>query len=330
MNLSDDSFAIILLCTSLTNKDIDANFRPYTIAQWNKLTELLIKNKYTPKDLFNLSDDIFIDVLQLTKNDIARIKFLLSRSGQLSLALYNLGLKGIKIVTRADIKYPRIYKSKLKKYAPPVLYYCGDLSLYDKEGISIVGSRNIDENSLTFTQKLAQKLVNEGYTIVSGGARGVDYTAESSTLKYDGKMIVVMADSMSKKITDKNTRNAIIQGNCLIVSPFHPDEHFKNYNAMDRNKYIYAASKYSIVVSADYKKGGTWTGAIENYKKQWSKIGVRYTDINMPLGNEKLLELNNVIKIDEKLLDNSNFKINSIFENQNYTVTYSNQLKIFN
>ena len=330
MNLSDDSFAIILLCTSLTNKDTDLNFKPFTIAQWNKLTERLIKNKYTPKNLFNLSDDIFMDVLHLTKDEVERIKFLLSHSGQLSLALYNLDLKGIKIVTRADAEYPQIYKRKLKKYAPPVLYYCGNLSLYDKEGISIVGSRNIDEKGLLFTKKLAQKLVNDGYTIVSGGARGVDYTAESSTLEHNGKMIVVTADSMSKKITDKDTRNAIIKGNCLVVSPFHPDEHFKSYNAMDRNKYIYAASKYSIVVSSDYKKGGTWTGAIENYKKQWSKIGVRYTDINMPLGNEKLLELNNVIKIDEKFLDNSNLKINDIFENQNFAAACSNQLKIFN
>lgn len=104
-----------------------------------------------------------------------------------------------------------------------------------------------------------------------------------------------------EKITqekDKNIRNGIINGNCIILSAVHPEERFFVYNAMDRNKYIYAASEYALVVSSDYQKGGTWSGAIENYKKDWSKILVR-KDADIPIGNQKLLEMDGIIPIED-------------------------------
>ncbi len=45
--------------------------------------------------------------------------------------------------------------------------------------------------------------------------------------------------------------------------------------AMGRNKIIYGASDYSVVVSSDYQKGGTWAGAVETLTAGWCPVFVR-------------------------------------------------------
>ena len=44
---------------------------------------------------------------------------------------------------------------------------------------------------------------------------------------------------------------------------------------MGRNKVIYGASDFSVVVSSDYQKGGTWAGAIETLTAGWCPLFVR-------------------------------------------------------
>jgi predicted Rossmann fold nucleotide-binding protein DprA/Smf involved in DNA uptake len=61
--------------------------------------------------------------------------------------------------------------------------------------------------------------------------------------------------------------------------------------AMDRNKLIYALADYGLVVSADYKKGGTWAGAEEELKRKPGRpVFVRIGD-SVPTGNRQLINL---------------------------------------
>jgi predicted Rossmann fold nucleotide-binding protein DprA/Smf involved in DNA uptake len=59
---------------------------------------------------------------------------------------------------------------------------------------------------------------------------------------------------------------------------------------MGRNKLIYAMADYGLVVSAEYKKGGTWAGAIEELNRDNSRPVFVRTGNNAPLGNNKLLD----------------------------------------
>ena len=62
---------------------------------------------------------------------------------------------------------------------------------------------------------------------------------------------------------------------------------------------------YGLVVSADYKKGGTWAGATEELKRENSLTVFVRSSANAPLGNKKMLDLGALnwpeIKIREKL-----------------------------
>ncbi|MDD4753932.1 MAG: DNA-processing protein DprA, partial [Desulfitobacteriaceae bacterium] len=200
MDISNDSYAILLLCSDLAVKSAGENIKPFTVSQWSKLAARLMEKELTPRDLFEVSSDSVKNKLNLTNEEVIRIERLLSFSGQLGFELSSLHDKGIFTLTRADQEYPLAFKNKLKKYAPPVLYYTGKLSLLNNKGIAIVGSRNIDENARMFTEQLSRRCTYDGLNIISGGARGVDSIAESVSNQSEGTTIIVVADSMERKI----------------------------------------------------------------------------------------------------------------------------------
>jgi len=308
MNISNDSYAMLLLCSDLALRNIDSGVKAYTVSQWSNLAELLIQNKLTPKALFAVSTEDIKKTLSLSDEESARIEKLLSRAGQFGIELSALNEKGIFTLTRSDSSYPAALKNKLKKLAPPILYYAGNLSLLSNKGVAIVGSRDIDEAALRFTEKLSRRCTNDGLNIVSGGARGVDSIAENVANQSDGTTVIFVADSLEKKIRQKETREAIIRKQSIILSSFRPDIPFQTYVAMERNKYVYALSDFVVIISSDYNKGGTWAGATENLKRGWVPMFVRKED-EIPNGNINLLKNENVYPITQEILDNENINI---------------------
>ncbi|MBI2434693.1 MAG: hypothetical protein HYV26_17695 [Candidatus Hydrogenedentes bacterium] len=58
-----------------------------------------------------------------------------------------------------------------------------------------------------------------------------------------------------------------MDGRLVLISPYDPAAAFNVGHAMQRNKLIYALADAALVVSSDYGKGGTWTGAVEQLDK---------------------------------------------------------------
>lgn len=123
---------------------------------------ILIDDMVEPSALFDVSSESVKRKLNLSDDEVARIERLLSRSGQFGIELSALNDNGIFTLTRFDKEYPASFKNKLKKLAPPILYYAGNLSLLNNKGISIVGSRDIDEAALKFTEQLSRRCTNDG------------------------------------------------------------------------------------------------------------------------------------------------------------------------
>lgn len=272
--LTNDDKAILLLCSHIGIKD--ESIKPLTLKKWNELAGAIFNSDVKrPGNLFTLSKEEMYDKLKLSNTDIDYIIKLLSRSVELGLDLDRLYSKGIKIVTRASNMYPKKLKRVLKDLAPPVLYYCGNLSLIDKDGIGIVGSRKVKEEHVEFTKKLVQKAVSEDLTIYSGGAKGIDDISEKEAYLNGGTYVSFLSDSLENKIKKKEIRDKIASGKILLMTSSKPDAGFQVGLAMNRNKYIYASSKATFVIASDYNKGGTWTGATENMKNKWTQTFVR-------------------------------------------------------
>ena len=332
VQLNQDSLVTLLLCSDLElSPEMKKRYKPYTLTQWNRLAKIIMNSSLQkPSALLNIKKEVLRDELLLSDAEINRIDFLLKRGGNIAIEIERLESLGIYITTRAEENYPNRLKKTLKKYSPPIIYYSGNLDLANRKAVAIVGSRDVDNDGVLFTKKFASKCAREGYVIVSGGAKGVDSIAENTSITENGCAISILSNNLNKKIKEKNVRNAILEGQLLVMSTVNPDAHFTVYRAMDRNKYIYGLSQYAVVVSSSYDKGGTWNGATENLKRKWVPLYVR-NDEGIPLGNKKLMELGGK-PINLKAIEESNISIEEFFKNnieKKYNQEEIHQLDIY-
>lgn len=288
--MNNNSMATIILCSQLClNKEI----KPFTTVEWSKLVDKLIELSLEPSDLINFE---VIDLEKyFSKKEVERIVKLRGRSGSIPFEISKYAQSGIKIVTRSDPEYPKMIKRKLRKNSPPLFYYSGDLSICNKPSIGFVGSRNVDEDDIEFTQNTALKSIKSDYAIVSGGARGVDSISVETALKNNGTAIEYLCNDLIKKVRKKDVIIGIRNKQLLLLSLAKPDARFNAGMAMARNKFIYAQSEATVVVRSDYNKGGTWTGAKECLRHEYSKIlcwdNSKY-DGNQELINEGAFPIN--------------------------------------
>jgi len=284
--LTDDTKAIILLCGILGN---DRSVKPLTQREYSSVVKWLMGRNLRPASLLDRehTESIAIE----SGLDVERLTLLLDRGVQLGFAVESWHRNGIWVISRSDQDYPARYKQHLKDKAPPLIFGVGDRSLLGGGGVAVVGSRNVDPEGEKFTQKVGELCAINKMPVVSGGARGVDQIAMKAALDAKGVVVGVLADNLLKKSTERYTRNAISDKRLLLISPYHPAARFTVGTAMGRNKLIYAMADYGLVVSAEYKKGGTWAGAEEELKRSESlPIFVRVSD-GIPVGNKRLLDL---------------------------------------
>lgn len=281
-----------MLCSHLLK---NAECKPYEPSEWSRLAESLLKAELQPYDLTVMSDNELRN-LNFTDTEINRLHQLLNRGGSLAFELEKYESMGISVVTRADKGYPKRLKIKLGKSCPPLFYYAGDLNLVEQKCIGFVGSRNIDDNDSRFAEKIVSTVNSAGYSVVSGGARGIDTVSADFSINSGNQAVVFLADSMVKRIRNRQITTAVQNGQLLLLSAFKPDMGFTSATAMMRNKYIYAQSVGTVVVRSDYKKGGTWNGAIDCIKHKinpvfcWNNIEYK--------GNQELIKLG-AVPIDE-------------------------------
>lgn len=285
--LTEDTKAIILLCGVFGN---DRSEKPLSLAEYSSLVRWLISVEIRPSDLLRKGN--ISEASMGSGIDKQRLESLLGRGIQLGFAVEEWQRNGIWVISRSDADYPARYKNHLgKDKAPPLLFGAGTRTLLNGGGLGIVGSRNVDQAGEVFTRQVAQLCADNQMVVVSGGAGGVDQIAMSAALEAGGVSIGILAENLLKKSVERKNRQAIASGRLLLLSPYHPNASFTVETAMGRNKLIYAMADYGLVVSAEHKKGGTWSGATEELKRENSRPIFVRTGSNIPQGNEKLLKL---------------------------------------
>lgn len=198
---------------------------------------------------------------------------LLDRAGGLALALEELGNVGVWTVVDGDEGYPEGLR-RLDRQAPPLLHGAGPLSLVDRPTLGIVGSRNVDESGAEVARDAAREAVSRGWTVVSGGARGVDQLAMAAALDAGGETVGALAESLLKRLRDSDARRAVHDERLCLLTPYKPDAGFSVANAMGRNKLIYALANLTLVVATDADTGGTWAGATEALRRHFGDVAV--------------------------------------------------------
>lgn len=221
--------------------------------------------------------------------DAERIAALLQRGVQLAMWLERWLNAGMWVLSWDDPMYPSVLRRKLGEAAPMLLHGFGSSALMQEGGIAIVGSRRADSHLLETTRHIANQCARESWNVVSGGAQGVDRAAMLGALEEYGTCVGVLPADLARVASRPELREPLLTDKLCLVSPYHPQSGFSVGNAMGRNKIIYALADHALVIACEYKKGGTWAGAVESLKAGWTPVFI-YTAPGAPNDNLMLLK----------------------------------------
>ncbi len=262
-NLTGNTQAILLLTAPLLNGKSEKNGpRLLSDGAYRRLARWLRGQSMSPFDLLGPDAEAISHTVE-QELKLPPLRPLLERGFQLSQAVEHWGQRGIWVVSRADVNYPKRFKERLGDVAPPVIYGCGDAKLLGMGGLAIVGSRNVSQSILDYTADIARRCAESGFPVISGGARGVDRAAMQGAGAAEGQVVGVLADSLAQAIIKREHREPLMNGRMVLCTPYDPQARFNVGHAMQRNKLVYALSDAALVVNADFEKGGTWAGAVE-------------------------------------------------------------------
>ncbi len=264
-DISADTQAALLLTAPLLGKQRDASPEPLQPSDYRRFTRFLDENGWHLADLLTKdSEELFLhDRLPL---DAGRLRLLLARGFHLSQVIEQWHSRAIWVIGATDDAYPSRLR-QLENSAPPVLYGCGDLALLDQGGLAVVGSRNVDEDLLTYAESIGRLAARSEHMLVSGGARGIDQAAMRGALEAGGSVLGILSNDLQRAALHREHRDLLIEGHLVLVSPYDPAAGFNVGNAMHRNKMVYAMADAALVVSSDFQQGGTWAGAVEQLDK---------------------------------------------------------------
>ena len=288
--VSSDSQVVLLLCTQLGLARRDSELKPLSRSEWNDVARAIDASSFKrPGALLGAAAASLAVDLNITPVLAERISALLARGGQLAIELERLGTLGIWVLTRADPLYPPRLKERLKGHAPSVIFGAGPQETLNHRGIAIVGSRDVDATGGAFASELGRLCARSRVSVFSGGARGVDTLAIEGAVEQGGQALAVLADSLQDSLRRKELRDAILSGSLTLITASSPAARFTVAAAMGRNKVIYALSSAAVVVSSAFDSGGTWAGAIENFRAGWVPLFVRDGQ-DVPEGNRELIK----------------------------------------
>lgn len=209
-----------------------------------------------------------------------------------------------KICTIADEDYPLLLAEI--NDPPLVLYYWGELQK-EEMALGIVGTRRATPYGLAVAEKLSEELTEDGFTIVSGLARGIDSAAHRGALKAKGRTIAVLGSGLDRIYPPENKKLAmeIAANNGCLLTEFPPGMPPLKQNFPQRNRIISGLSRGIIVVEAGEKSGALITVdfALEQGRDVFAVPG--------PITSEKSKGTNNLISEGAKLLQD----VNDIREN---------------
>jgi DNA processing protein len=136
------------------------------------------------------------------------------------------------------------------------IYCAGDLGLFSRPAVSIVGTREVSEAGKVRAKRLARELASKGVVIVSGLARGVDTSAHTGAIEAGGRTIAVIGTPLGKAYPAENSSlQQDIYYHHLLVSPFRIGQATFKGNFPKRNRVMAAISDATVIVEASDTSG---------------------------------------------------------------------------
>lgn len=144
-----------------------------------------------------------------------------------------------------------------RKNAPENLFWKGDFSLLTQgRRVSVVGSRKASEHGLRRARIVSEMLIENGITVVSGLAEGIDTIAHKTAIELGGRTITVLGTPLNKSFPASNKAlQEEIAEHHLAISQF-PEGYPTTKEAFPRrNRTMALISDATIIIEANPKSG---------------------------------------------------------------------------
>ncbi len=143
-------------------------------------------------------------------------------------------------------------------FAPPVLFYMGNVHLLHEPRIAMVGARQCTQRGREITRTIAGELAHNGLVVVSGMAHGIDTAAHGAC---DGRTVAVLGEGLDRATKGRKAKQikSIVEAGGLVVSEFPPSMPASRHTFPQRNRVIAGLSSATIVVEATMRSGSRIT-----------------------------------------------------------------------
>ncbi len=167
---------------------------------------------------------------------------------------------GVRVFGAGD--YPEQLRDA--EYPVELLYYQGWWDLvFSPKIVAVVGTRSPSSEGIKRTRQLVRMLVQDGFTIVSGLAKGIDTVAHETAIGEGGNTISVIGTPITRQYPSENAelQRHIAREHLLVsqvpvkryeraTSPTHNNVFFP-----ERNKTMSALTQATIIIEAGETSG---------------------------------------------------------------------------
>ncbi|GAA4259847.1 DNA-processing protein DprA [Dactylosporangium darangshiense] len=226
---------------------------------------------------------------------------------------------GARIVTPADHEWPPAladlaaishdHSPDRRDTDPPLcLWLRGPLRLAEtlQRSVSVAGVRAMTGYGQYVASDFAYGLAERGWTIVSGGALGVDVTAHRGALAGGGATIAVLACGIDRAYPAANA--AVLEhigADGLLVTEWPPGTQPRQTQFLARNRVIAAATRGTVMIEAGARSGARNTlgyarllqraamvvpGPVNSAMSAGCHIELRQPDTVLVTGVEEIIE----------------------------------------
>ncbi|MDR0426034.1 MAG: DNA-processing protein DprA [Clostridiales bacterium] len=175
-------------------------------------------------------------------------------------ALDKLRKDGIYVMTAANPKYPECLR-QAEAAAPYALYYRGNPALLETRCAAVVGTRRCCGYGRQMAEEIAGTLAENGVTVVSGLATGIDGYAHRAALDNSGGTIAVLGSGLNCITPAGHVQlyDRILAGGGLVLSQYKPTDNATRFTFPERNRIVSGLCEAVVIVEAPEGSGALIT-----------------------------------------------------------------------
>ncbi|HYE80179.1 MAG TPA: DNA-processing protein DprA [bacterium] len=169
---------------------------------------------------------------------------------------------GARVVTWWDADYPAALRTT--PWPPPVFFLQGELTCQLPMTLAIVGTRRPTPYGKQVAGQFARELAGHGFTIVSGGAYGIDAAAHRGALESGGRTVAVFGTGLDNPYPEshRDLYAAIVAAGGACMTEYPPGTPPLAEYFPQRNRLVAGLARATLVIEAGGRSGALITASL--------------------------------------------------------------------